>query len=149
MKEIELNSLKLKTFTEQNALDYCQINNLNSNNIKELSLWNNELTDISEIKIFKNLEELNLCFNKIKDISVLKIFKYLKYLYIGYNQITDISVIKYLFNLKELNIVNLELKSDQIQYINSLNNIEYLHCYNGFKDMNILNELNKNVTIIK
>ena len=171
MKEIELNSLKLKTFTEQNALDYCQINNLNSNNIKELSLWNNELTDISEIKIFKNLEELNLCFNKIKDISVLKDLNKLQDLNISYNKITDISVLKDLNkletldisnneitdisiimnfkNLKTLDISYLELESDQIKYIKSLKNLAYLWCKKGFKNISGLNQLNKNIKVIK
>ena len=43
---IFLRNLKLKTFTEQDAEDYCQINNINSDNITELYLNNNKLTDI-------------------------------------------------------------------------------------------------------
>ena len=34
-KIINLKGLKLKIFTEQNASDYCQLNNFNSNNIKK------------------------------------------------------------------------------------------------------------------
>jgi len=37
MKQIDLRNLQLKTFTLQNALDYCSINNLNPNNITELN----------------------------------------------------------------------------------------------------------------
>jgi len=47
MKEINLNNLKLKTFTEQDVKDYCLLNNINPDNIKTLLLSNNELTDIS------------------------------------------------------------------------------------------------------
>ena len=72
MNEIKLTSLELKTFTEQNASDYCQINNINPDNITVLDLFNNELTDISGIKLFKNLKELYINYNKIKDISVIK-----------------------------------------------------------------------------
>jgi len=57
---INLKGLKLKTFTEQDALDYCQLNGTNPDNIKELDLRNNNLTDISGIKLFKNLKKLNL-----------------------------------------------------------------------------------------
>ena len=55
---INLNELELKTFTEQNVLDYCILNNLNPDNITRLYLYNNELTDISGIKLFKNLETI-------------------------------------------------------------------------------------------
>ena len=71
MVYINLNNLKLKTFTEQDAEDYCLLNNLIPENIIELDLSVNELTDISGIKIFKNLKELLLYHNKITDISVI------------------------------------------------------------------------------
>ena len=149
MNQLYLDSLKLKTFTEQDALDYCQLNNINSLKIIELFLSFNELTDISGIKIFKNLKALYLTQNRLRDISVLKDLKNLKELSLKNNQIKDISYIQNLKELRFLNINNLKLESDQIQYINSLNNLEKLWCYNGFKDMNILNQLNKNIEIIK
>ena len=149
MNEINLNYLKLKTFTEQNASDYCQINNINSNDIKTLVLNNNELTDISGIKIFKNLEKLNLAYNKINNISDIENLINLKVLYLNSNPLNDISVIKNLNNLKYLNIDNLELGLDQIKYINSIKNLEELFCYKGFKDMTVINQLNKNIEIIK
>jgi len=127
MKYLSLNNLKLKTFTEQNALDYCLLNNLNLNNITELILYDNELTDISGVKLFKNL----------------------RVLYISYNPIKDISVIKYLNSLKFLGINSLELESDQIQYIKLLKNLKELYCTKGFKDMSVLNPLNNNIRLIK
>ena len=164
---IFLRNLKLKTFTEQNASDYCQINNINSNDIKTLVLNNNELTDISGIKIFKNLEELFLDYNNISNISVLKDLNNLKKLHINDNKITNISIIKNLKQLQDLRLDNnkitdifviqylknliilcinyLELESDQIQYINSFNNLYELRCYKGFKDMDIINQLNSNI----
>ena len=72
MNKIYLSSLKLKTFTEQDVIDYCQLNNINPLNIKELNLSDNELTDISGIKLFKNIKELCLNNNKLTDISVIK-----------------------------------------------------------------------------
>ena len=50
MNKIHLNFLDLKTFTEQDVLDYCQINNIGPDNIKELYLSFNKLTDISRNK---------------------------------------------------------------------------------------------------
>ena len=80
MKEIDLNKLKLKTFSEQDVLDYCQINNINPDNITELDLGNNKLTDISGIKLFKNLIYLYLWRNNITDITVLKDLNKLEYI---------------------------------------------------------------------
>lgn len=117
--------LKLKTFTEQDTLDYCLINNINPNKIIELWLSHNELTDISGVKLFKNLKRL----------------------YINNNKIKDISAVQYLNNLEILYIHNLKLKSDQIQYINSLKNLRNLWCYNGFKNMSVLDQLNKNINV--
>ena len=125
MKEIYLNNLELKTFTEHDASDYCQINNINPDDIILLDLSDNELTDISGLKLFKNLEIL----------------------YLWNNYITDISVIKNLTNLEYLNISDLELESDQIQYIKSLNNLKELICYNGFKDRTVVNQFNKNIKL--
>ena len=84
MNEIKLRGLKLKTFTEQNVEDYCLLNNINSDNITELFLYNNELTDISGIKLFKNLKHLDLFNNKITDISAVKDLNKLKYLNIDF-----------------------------------------------------------------
>ena len=81
------------------------------------------------------------------DISVIKNLNNLKTLGIGNNKITDISVIKNLKNLKVLEIVNLELESDQIKYIQSLKNLKVLFGNNGFKDMSVINQLNKNIEI--
>ena len=171
MNEIELSNLELKTFIEQDALDYCQLNSINPDNIKKLYLYGNKLTDISGIKIFKNviylslhhnnisnisvlkylnnLKELNIGNNKVKDISDLKYLNKLKQLILFDNKIKDISVIKYLNKLKKLDIRDLKLESDQIQYINSLKNLNQLWCNKVFKDMLVLNQLNKNIIIRK
>ena len=145
MNIINLSGLELKTFTEQDAEDYCQLNNINPDDIKEFNLYNNKLTDISGIKLFKNLISLNLSYNQIKDIFVIKDLINLTELYMHNNQIENISVIQYLNNLKDLSITNLELESDQIQYINSLKKLNFLMCYNGFKDKSVINKLNKNI----
>jgi len=146
---IDLENLQLKTFTEQDVLDYCSINNINNLNIIELNLYYNELTDISGIKLFKNLKRLYLSYNKLTDLSVLKDLKNLKTLWIANNKITDISVLKYLKELRFSDIRYLLLESNQIKYINSCKNLKTLYCREGFKDMNILNQLNKNIKTYK
>ena len=147
MNYIKLTNLNLKTFTEQDALDYCLLNNLNPDNINELWLQDNKLTDISGIKLFKNIEYLWLSNNEIEDILVLKNLNNLKILYIDNNKIKDISVIQYLNNLGNLGIENLELESDQIKYIKNLKKLEDLYYINGFKDISVLKQLNKNIKL--
>ena len=149
MNKINLYNLELKIFAEQDAFDYCEINNINPDDITYLDLSDNKLTNISGIKIFKNLEELELYSNQIKDISVLKDLNKLKILDINDNKIKDISALKNLNKLKLLDIENLELESDQIEYINSIKNLKELWCENGFKDMSVLNKLNNNIETIK
>ena len=171
MNKIELVDLKLKTFTEQDAEDYCVINNINPLDITRLDFQFNQLTDISGIKLFKNLEILylldnnitdisilkylknlrilNISDNKINDINILKDLKKLIKLTINNNKITDISVIKYLIELEGLYMANLRLKPDQVQYINKCKNLKELWCNKGFKDMSVLNNLNKDINITK
>ena len=119
MNKLDLRLLDIKTLTEQDVLDYCQLNSININKITYLDLGYNELTDISGIKLFKNLKTLYLECNK--------------------NKLKDISVIQYLNKLKKLSIINLNLESDQIKY---LKNIKILYCREGFKDMTVLKQLN-------
>ena len=147
MSYLGLNNLGLKTFTEQDTLDYCLLNNLNQDKIIQLSLSDNKLTDISGVKLFKNLKSLYLSNNKLIDIFDLKDLINLKVLSLGNNKIKDISIIKNLNNLEILYIQNLELESDQIQYIKSLKKLKTLFYIKGFKDRNILNQLNKNIEL--
>ena len=56
MSKIKLNDLELKTFTEQDALDYCQLNSINFDDITELYLSDNQLTDISVIQNLNTLK---------------------------------------------------------------------------------------------
>ena len=172
MDQIKLYNLELKTFTEQDALDYCFLNNINPDNITALNFYVNQLTDISGIKLFKNLKKLGLQNNKLTDINVLKYLteleelylttnlkitdisclsslKKLKVLYLNNTKIKDISVIQNLTKLQYLDIGYLELESDQIKYIKNLNNLKKLFCHNGFKDMSVLNKLNNNIETIK
>ena len=126
MNRIILRNLKLKTFTEQNVLDYCLLNSINPDNIAQLDLTYNELTDISGIKLFKNL----------------------KYLYLNDNKIKDISVIQNLKKLKILDIRYLELKSDQVKYINKCKNLEILYNNKEFENMSDINKLNKKIKLL-
>ena len=146
MKKLELSNLKLKTFTEQDAIDYCQLNSINPDDIIELNLNDNELTDISGIKIFKNLKNLfcrsnylteikedlnniknlNLENNSFKDYSFLKDLKKLEFLNIGNNYNSKerklVSILKTIKNLKKLRCANMFVNNitEEINYIEIL-----------------------------
>ena len=50
--------------------------------------------------------------------------------------------------MNEINLTYLELKSDQIKYINKCKNFKTLYYHlKGFKDMSIVDKLNKNIKI--
>ena len=169
MNKIILSRLNLKTFTEQDVLDYCQINNLNFDDIRFLNLSYNELTDISGIKLFKNLNDLWLNDNNLTDISDLKNLNYLRELDLNNNKIEDISAVKNMSSifsldisdnliseisvlsnlnyLKNLKIINLKLELDQIIYINNCKSLEILYCFGGFKDMKNIEKLNRDKII--
>jgi len=148
MNKIELNNLELKIFAEQDVLDYCQLNNINPEDIIYLELSSNKLTDISGIKLFKNLEKLYINNNKLENIFVIKNLIKLKVLYLNSNPLKDISAIKNLNNLEILRIDNLELGLDQIKYINCIKNLKELFCHKGFNFF-VLNRFNKNLRIYK
>ena len=111
MNKIELRNLELKTFTEQDVLDYCLLNNLNPENIKIL----------------------DLSFNKLKKISGIKLFKNLEILIVGYNKITNLSFLNNLNKLIYIDIDGLKLKSDQIKYIENSSSIKEILCSQEFK----------------
>ena len=144
MKQIKifLSDLELKTFTEQNALDYCFLNNINPDNIIVLILDYNNLTDISGIKLFKNTERLWLAYNNTQiDISVLKDLNNIKDLDLSNNKITDISVIKNLKNLMILNISNNEI--EDISVLKNLKKLKKLILYNNqITDISVIKNLN-------
>ncbi|MEG1752776.1 MAG: leucine-rich repeat domain-containing protein [Christensenella sp.] len=67
--------------------------------ITQLSLPNT-VTDISELKYFKNLEELILMDSKVSDISALAELVHLKSLWLSGNKITDWSPVARIEDVK-------------------------------------------------
>ena len=110
MNKINLRNLELKTFTEQDVLDYCLLNNL----------------------IPENIKILDLSFNKLKKISGIKLFKNLEILIVGYNKITNLSFLNNLNKLIYIDIDGLKLKSDQIKYIENCHSIKEVLCSKEF-----------------
>ena len=93
IEDIDIKELKLKEqyIGDEGLKDLVKIN---FNNLKELDLSQNNISDINILEQvdFKKLEILYLHGNKISDINILaKVdFKELKVLYLSYNKISNI-----------------------------------------------------------
>ena len=89
------------------------------NQLKEINLSENEITDIEPICIMNLpfLEFLNLSYNKIKNISPLGELnsRKLKYLFLQNNQIENLEDIKFLCNCDYPNLKILRLENNKIQ----------------------------------
>jgi Leucine-rich repeat (LRR) protein len=72
--------------------------------LTELNLWNNQITDLSPLAQLTQLTELNLGRNQITDLSPLAQLTQLTELNLWKNQITDISPLAQLTQLTKLNL---------------------------------------------
>ncbi len=72
--------------------------------LKELKLYNNNISDITPLEKLVNLTMLNLGGNKISDITPLEKLVNLTVLNLWSNQISDITPLEKLVNLTELNL---------------------------------------------
>ncbi|HBC0571454.1 TPA: InlB B-repeat-containing protein [Listeria monocytogenes] len=95
------------------------------NNISNLFVYFNEITDISVISHLSNLKYVYLDENHINDFSPLSNLTNLTELSLGSTQISDISVLSNLTNLTELSLSN-----------NQLNNLDAL---SGLQNLKLLN----------
>lgn len=109
-------------------------------NLRELTIWNAELTNISALSNLINLEELSLDYNSISDIQPLANLVNLEILQIVSNNIQDISAISSMSKLQELEIYDNEIKD--ISPIKNLMNLQFLNCSrNNIKDITPLYSL--------
>ena len=73
-------------------------------NLAELSLYDNQISDISPLSGLTNLTYLYLSYNQISDISPLAGLTNLTYLNLDHNQISNISCLSGLTSLTELHL---------------------------------------------
>ena len=107
--------------------------------LKQLSLQDNEITDITPIKDMETLERLDLDNNKIVNLPNLSKLQRLITLYLRDNKIIDIS------NLEELkNLEALHLRNNKISDISSLEKLPKLHRLYIDKNENLKNYI-KNI----
>lgn len=97
--EVDFNS---KGITDETLIGY--FDNIDPMSVKNLSLMNNQISDISFLSKFVNLKFLYLGKNNIVDISPLKNLVKLKQLDLSNNQIVDISPLSILLNIDFLRL---------------------------------------------
>lgn len=78
-------------------------------NLEQLNLYNNQITDISPLAGLENLRWLNLEENRVSDISSLAGLGNLRKLYLYDNQIIDIGPLAGLKNLEDLSLIDNEI----------------------------------------
>lgn len=107
-----------------------------NNTLRNLTIKNNKLEDITNISNLSNLIDLNISGNKITDITPICNLTNIKTLYISNNKITDISC------LSNLKLINFYAEDNEISDISALNGmtISYLSLKNNnIKDISNIN----------
>jgi internalin A len=111
------------------------VGQLNSLNLQQLYLSSNQITDITNIRIFKHLTKLFLANNPVVDFSSLGEMKQLVQVDLHSTGIKDVRFLKNLTELREL-----DLSSNKIQ------DIDYLR---GLQNINNVSLSNNHVTDIE
>jgi hypothetical protein len=99
--------------------------------IRQLSLSDNQITDLTPLASLSNLESLILCRNKISDLTPLANLTNLYCLSLSFNQITDVTPLAGLINLGNgpLGGGSLELHDNQITDFTPLVNLVHLRTF--------------------
>jgi Leucine-rich repeat (LRR) protein len=171
----EQESIKKKDLLKINKL-YISEEKINSiddlaycKNLKELSLFDCQITDISAISSLTKMESLNLCYNHIEKLDAVKKMYNLKELYIYGCLINDFSGIANLVKLENIvadhntcentsafkklvNLENLSLVSNNISKIDSLKGLKKLTnldlAGNQIKDINAIKAMTNLETLV-
>ncbi len=125
-------------------------------NLKELYVYQNEITDISFVKGLTELENLSLFNNKVSDLSPIAGLVSLKGLYLRSNKISDISALDGLYKLEVLDLSEnnvsditplAELRNINLLRLND-NNISDISALSGMKKMDRLHLHNNSISDI-
>ncbi len=111
------------------------------NEIVELNLRNNEITDFSFLQGLSNLTRLDLSENKITDFSFLQSLSNLTRLDLSENKITDFSFLQGLSNLTRLDLSRSQISD--FSFLEKLQNLTTLDLWNNrISDISFLKGLN-------
>ncbi len=100
-----------------------------ADNLEELHLGKNEISDISLLSQLDNLNRLEIYENEISDISPLSELEDLQLLHLWNNEISDISPLSGLVNLQVLHLWGNQISD--ISPLSELENLWRLHLYNN------------------
>ena len=126
LESVIFNNLKELDLSNNKISDIKVLEKLKFDKLEKLDLSSNKISEISALENanFKELKELNLSWNKISDIKVLKCvkFHYLEKLDLSMNEISDISILENV-NFKKLK--ELDLSDNKISDIKVLDKIKF------------------------
>ena len=108
LQKSDLNKIDSLSIFDEDIMDISDLATLT--NLQNLSLVKTKISDISSLKKLTKLRFLRLDVNEITDISALKTLKNLQQLDLSFNGITDISALKRLTKLESLTLVGNEIK---------------------------------------
>ena len=115
------------SFTQRGNDLLNKLNNINFDNLEEIKLYNNKITDINPLEKMdlEKLQILHLNYNFIKDISPLEKMNLiqLKQLFLQNNQISDINPLK---NVKCIYLEILFLDNNNIIDISPLSEVKFI-----------------------
>eukprot|EP00877_Chromochloris_zofingiensis_P003505 jgi/Chrzof1/13155/Cz07g22030.t1 len=89
--------------TEQTVKGKTKLDKLED--VKNLNLWGQDITDVSILQHLPNVEVLSLSVNKISSLKSFQWCSQLKELYLRKNEVPDIQEVGYLMNLRDLKIL--------------------------------------------
>ncbi len=98
--------------------------------VKDLDLSNNKISDLNGIEKFSNLRVLKLNNNKITKVEGLKDLKSLEKLFLRHNQITEIKNLKNLNNLKHIDLSNNPTLTEIPEILKDLPTLETIKLWN-------------------
>ncbi|CAL5988942.1 Conserved_hypothetical protein [Hexamita inflata] len=87
-------------------------------NLKQLIIYENQIEDISSIAYLQKVEYLDMCSNRIRNLQPLSKLSVLENVRLSNNQIVNLFPLQFLFGLKVLG-----LNDNKIVYIESLTNL--------------------------
>ena len=132
LEKLRIDNLKELYLRNNKISDIKILEKVEFKNLEKLNLSNNEISDINALERvkFENLKDLDLSHNKISDIKVLEKvqFENLEGLYLSYNEISDLEVLE---NVKFEKLQILSLSHNKISDIKMLKK-------NNFKELKIL-----------
>jgi Leucine-rich repeat (LRR) protein len=111
------------------------------NNLRELDLSDNLISDINALSGLTKLINLQARYNNFNDITAIKNLTGLIYLYLSHNNITNITALKDMKSLAELGLTDVNLVD--ISPLADVNQIQYLWLdFNPITDINVMTKYN-------